>query len=207
MSSRGLIKSGPQEKLGNFCMSNGRTMVIEYSDMPEALAHAKGPDGRLLYRIGSPAIHLLRRDFVARLTGAGAVKLPVHRAVKKVSCLGPDGQLVKIHHPNAVKLEMFIFDALPMARRPLILEAERDEQFAPVKNPAGADSVESSQRLQQERAARWLGAAGLAIPRQPNGTLACRLELSPRRFLDREDVLAAGPTLSPPPVGGEVCYE
>ncbi len=205
MSSRALVKTGPLEKLGNFCMVDGKLTIIEYSDMPEDLAHAKGPDGRLRFRIGSPAIHVLRRDFVERLTAKGRLELPLHRAIKKVPCVDGTGQAVKVHHPNAVKLEMFIFDALPLARRPLILEAEREEQFGPVKNPTGVDSVESSQRLQQERAARWLEAAGVRVPRNPDGTLQGRLELSPRRFLDAEDVTAAGP-LTPPEPNADTYY-
>ncbi|MFA5204845.1 MAG: UDPGP type 1 family protein [Lentisphaeria bacterium] len=207
MSSRGLVKTGPLEKLGNYCLAGGKVTIIEYSDMPEALAGAKGPDGRLRFRVGSPAIHLLRRDFIERLTEGGRLRLPLHRAVKKVPCVDEAGQPAKIHHPNAVKLEMFIFDALPLANRPLILEADRAEQFAPVKNPTGVDSVESSQRLQQERNARWLEAAGVAVPRQAGGVLDCTLELSPRRFLDREDVAAAAPTLTPPAAGAAAYYE
>ena len=207
MSSRALLKTGPFEKLGNYALHAGKLTIIEYSDMPEALAQAKEPDGRLRFRIGSPAIHLLAREFVERLTEKGRLQLPLHRAVKKVATIDANGEPAKIHHPNAVKLEMFIFDALPLARRPLILEAEREEQFGPVKNPTGVDSVETSQRLQQERAARWLEAAGVPVPRHADGTVNCRLELSPRRFLEREDVLAAGPQLTPPPAGGEAYYE
>lgn len=207
LSSRGLVKTGPAEKLGNYCQLDGKVTIIEYSDMPEALTHAKSPDGRLRFRIGSPAIHLLRRDFIERLTAGGRLSLPLHRAVKKVPCVDELGQPAKSHRPNAVKLEMFIFDALPLANHPLILEADRAEQFAPVKNPTGVDSVESSQRLQQERAVRWLEAAGVAVPRRPDGTLDGTLELSPRRFLDREDVVAAGPALTAPAPGAATAYE
>ena len=207
MSSRALAKTGPMEKLGNFCLIDGKLTIIEYSDMPEELATSKDPGGRLRFRVGSPAIHVLRRDFVERLTENNRLKLPLHRAVKKVPGIDAAGQPIKVHHPNAVKLEMFIFDALPLARKPLILEAEREEQFAPVKNPTGVDSVESSQRLQQERAARWLDAAGVTVPRNPDGTLHCRVELAPRRYLDRDDVAAAAPQLTPPPAGAEAVFE
>jgi UDP-N-acetylglucosamine/UDP-N-acetylgalactosamine diphosphorylase len=207
MSSRGLVKTGPLEKLGNYALDGGKLTIIEYSDMPDALAHQKGPDGRLAYRVGSPAIHVIRRDFVERLTADGRLKLPLHRAVKKVPCVDETGEPAKLHHPNAVKLEMFIFDALPLANKPLILEGAREEQFGPVKNPTGVDSVESSQLLQQQRAAAWLEAAGVAVPRKPDGALDGKLELSPRKYLDREDVAAAAGTLAAPPPGAETVYE
>ena len=207
MSSRGLVKTGPQEKLGNYALAGGKLTIIEYSDMPDNLANQKGPDGRLAYRVGSPAIHVIRRDFVERLTAGGRLNLPLHRAIKKVSCVDETGAPAKIHHPNAVKLEMFIFDALPLANKPLILEADREEQFGPVKNPAGVDSVESSQFLQQKRAAAWLEAAGVKIPRKADASLDGKIELSPRKYLDREDVLAAGGTLPSPEPGSETIYE
>ena len=207
LSSRGLVKTGPFEKLGNYCLVNGKVTIIEYSDMPEDLAKSKGPDGRLRFRVGSPAIHIIRRDFVERLTEGGRLKLPFHRAVKKVPCLDEAGAPVTPAEANAVKLEMFIFDALPLAGKPVILEADRAEQFGPVKNASGIDSVDSSRKLQQERAAVWLEAAGIRIPRQADGSLDCTLELSPRRYLDRADVVAAKDAFTAPESGTQAYFE
>ena len=41
---------------------------------------------------------------------------------------------------QGVKLEQFIFDSFPEAERPLLVEAAREEEFAPVKNVDGAPS-------------------------------------------------------------------
>ncbi|NOY81724.1 MAG: UDPGP type 1 family protein [Kiritimatiellaeota bacterium] len=206
MSSRALIKTGPFEKLGNFCVSSGTLQIIEYSDMPKDLATAVGPDGRLRFRAGSPAIHILRRSFVEHMT-EGEVRLPLHRAEKKVSCVDADGNTVQPVAPNAVKLEMFIFDALPEARAPIVLEMARGEQFGPVKNPDGVDSVVSCRALMVERAARWLEAAGIQVPRESDGRPACLVELSPRRYLDPEDVKANAARITPPRPGEAKAYE
>lgn len=207
MSCRALIKTGPMEKLGNFCELNGRTEIIEYSDMPDELAEARDPDGRLTFRAGSPAIHVLNRQFVESLTENDRLNLPVHRAVKKVQHVDAEGRLVDPQEPNAVKFEMFIFDALPLARNVLILEAVREEQFGPVKNKTGVDSAESCRTLMVERAARWLDEAGLPVPRQADGAPDCVVELSPRRYLDPEDVAADAARLTPPKRGAEECYD
>ena len=37
-------------------------------------------------------------------------------------------------------MEQFIFDAFPQAERPLLVEAAREDEFAPVKNADGAPS-------------------------------------------------------------------
>jgi len=206
MSSRSLTKTGPFEKLGNFCLSDGRLIIVEYSDMPEELAVQEDEAGRLRFRAGSPAIHILDRAFVERIT-EGQLKLPLHRAEKKVPCIDAEGNRIEPASPNAVKLEMFIFDALPLAENPLILEADRSEQFGPVKQVEGVDSVQSARQFLQERSARWLEKAGITVPRRGDGALACMIELSPRRFVDEDDVLAQAASLRAPLANAEEYYE
>ncbi|MFW5894215.1 MAG: UTP--glucose-1-phosphate uridylyltransferase [Verrucomicrobiota bacterium] len=206
MSSRCLIKTGPQEKLGNFCIVDGRVQIVEYSDMPTELAEEKTTDGQLRFRAGSPAIHLLSRRFVERVT-EGGLHLPIHRAVKKVPFVNDDDQLVTPGEPNAIKFETFVFDAIPMAKNPLILEADRREQFGPVKNPAGVDSVESCRELMNERAARWLEHAGLDVPRTPEGNVDAVIELSPCNFPDAETVQEQAHRLKPPRRNAKEYYQ
>lgn len=204
MSSRSLTKTGPFEKLGNFCIADGQMTIIEYSDMPDELATAEDESGRLLYRAGSPAIHVIRRDFVESLT-SGELKLPFHRADKKVPFLNEAGEQVKPEENNAVKLETFIFDALPMAKNPLILEACREDQFGPVKNATGVDSAESCRELMQDKCARWLEAAGVAVPRKADGTLDCQLEIASNFASDAAE-LAEKDGLTAPEAGASVYY-
>ena len=61
MSAKALPKRHPLEKLGNFCMVDGKVTVIEYSDLPEELAYATRDDGTLLFSAGSIAIHVFSR--------------------------------------------------------------------------------------------------------------------------------------------------
>ncbi len=207
VSSRMLAKTGPFEKLGNFCMSEGRLHIVEYSDMPEDLALQRDRDGRLLFISGSPAIHVFSLDFLDRLGDpASPVRLPWHRADKKVAFVDGSGRLVKPEKPNAVKLETFIFDCLPLAEKTIILEGMRDEQFSPTKNPDGVDSVESARRMLSERDARWLEAAGIEVPRSPDGSLDCVVELSPMKYYDAEDVSMLKGQITPPRSGEKRLY-
>ncbi len=41
---------------------------------------------------------------------------------------------------QGVKLELFIFDTFPLAKRVALLEVHRHEEFAPVKNAPGSAS-------------------------------------------------------------------
>ena len=207
MSCRSLTKTDSFEKLGNFCISGGKVVIIEYSDMPPQLAKSQDAFGRLLFRAGSPAIHILKRDFVDRITAGRKLQLPLHRALKKVPYVEAQGQRVCPTENNAVKLEMFIFDALPLAEKVLILEADRHEQFGPLKNAAGSDSVATCQQLMVARAARWLEQAGVRVPTRPDGTPDCVIELSSRRYLDPEDVKENAANLSAPAPGAQEYYD
>ena len=184
MSSRSLTKTGPFEKLGNFVSIGDRISIIEYSDLPEEKALEKDESGQIKYRAGSPAIHILRRDFIEQFA-SGEIKLPYHRAEKKVAHVDETGQLVSPDQPNAVKFETFVFDALPFAKNPLILEADRNEEFSPVKNMTGVDSLESSQQDQIKRAKRWLKNAGYAIKAETT------VEICPRAYPSEPALLSA----------------
>ena len=116
--------------------------------------------------------------------------MPCHRADKKVPFINENGELVTPDAPNAVKLETFIFDALPLASATMVLECDRAEVFAPTKNPTGVDSVESCRMMIMERDAKRLEKAGVKIPRKADGTLDAQIEISPRVAFDEEDVAA-----------------
>ncbi len=179
MSAKMLPKSHPKEKVGNFCLQDGKVSIIEYSDMPADLAELRHDDGSLAFNAGSIAIHIISVPFIDRLTSGTDARLPYHRAVKAVPFVDDNGQVVKPAKPNAVKLERFIFDALPLAKHAIILETDRVEEFAPIKNAEGDDSPTSSKHLQTERAARWLEKHGVKVPRHPDGSVNAVIEISP----------------------------
>jgi len=187
MSSKAVLKCDPLERVGNFACVNGRVNVIEYSDLPEDMARKKRDDGRLLFEAGSIAIHIISRRFVEKINDHG-FSLPWHRAQKQVPFVDMQGTLVHPTKPNAIKLETFVFDALPLADRSIILEIDRSEQFAPIKNASGVDSLETSQKLQVQRAARWLEQADIPAPRKADGSPDVNIEISPLFALDPDEL-------------------
>lgn len=180
MSSKMLPKASPDEKVGVFARSRGQTMVIEYSDLPPALAQQRDAAGNLRFMAGSIAIHMIGRAFIERLTQGGDFRLPWHRAEKKVPYVDPaTGEHVNPPKPNAVKLESFVFDAIQFAESSIVYETTRTEEFAPIKNAEGVDSIHSSHELQNERSARWLEQRGVRVPRDEAGRVEARIEISP----------------------------
>jgi UDP-N-acetylglucosamine/UDP-N-acetylgalactosamine diphosphorylase len=196
MSSKAVIKSSAKEKVGNFCLVDGKTNVIEYSDLPDELAEKRNPDGSLVFHLGSIAIHMINTSFIERLNSKD-FSLPLHRAVKKIPHVDSQGRLVEPREPNGVKLESFIFDAIPMASNSIILDIDRAEEFAPTKNATGVDSAESCRAMMVERAARWLEAAGVRVPRRADGSCDCLIEMAPSFALEPADVKAKRNLIGP----------
>ena len=188
MSAKCLPKRDPFEKLGNFCVLDGKVTVIEYSDMPRELAVATTEDGHLRFSAGSIAIHVLSRSFAQRLTEGGKCPLPLHRAEKASAFIDETGALIEPEKPNTIKLEMFIFDAMPPAAKTVILETVRSEEFSPIKNAEGPDSPATSLHDQVRRAAKWLEQAGIKVPRDADGQVAAAIEISPLYASSAEDL-------------------
>ena len=187
VSTKVVFKTKPEEKVGVLALVNGRCGIIEYSDMPQAMAEERDDDGNLAFRAGNPAIHLFSTDFLERITTSSS-SLPYHVAYKKVPYFDRvSGLMIEPTEPNALKFERFIFDALPLAERWLAVSVEREDEFAPVKNATGNDSPDSCRAMQVERAARWLEQVGVVVPRDETGKSCFPLEIRPSFALDADD--------------------
>jgi UDP-N-acetylglucosamine/UDP-N-acetylgalactosamine diphosphorylase len=175
MSSKAVKKLSSEERVGTFVQTGESLQVMEYSDIPQKISREKQKNGSLRFGLGSIAIHMLERNFVNRVAGSEKTKsqgLKYHGAHKKVCCLDKKGSRVHPSKPNAIKAETFVFDALPLARDPLLVEINREEEFGPIKNPSGSDSRSSSEKLQISRNQRWLKVIG--VPEKLN-----KVEISP----------------------------
>ncbi|MBN2068568.1 MAG: UDPGP type 1 family protein [Opitutales bacterium] len=180
MSSKMIPKRSPDEKIGVFCHQKGKLKVIEYSDLPEALATETDESGNIRFISGSIALHVVSREFIARVGGGEAdYALPFHRADKKVPTIDIQGNPVKPEKPNGVKFEMFVFDALPYAKHPVVMEFHRKDEFSPIKNPEGLDSPAACSRDQVCQWTRWAIAAGVPLQADEAGWPGFTWEVSP----------------------------
>lgn len=186
MSTKVVAKRDPAEKVGVICEVEGRTRVIEYSDLDAERMNARDTNGALLYRGGNIAVHAFERTFIERLTD-GEFQLPYHRAHKSIPFVDAAGRTVKPDSPNGIKFESFVFDALPAANSTLTQEVARDEEFAPVKNADGDDSPATSRAALTQQYGRWLRAAGIDVPGSAiDGTVQGSIEIAPGFALDAE---------------------
>jgi UDP-N-acetylglucosamine/UDP-N-acetylgalactosamine diphosphorylase len=176
--SKAMAKTSAEEKVGAIVRGDGRDRVVEYTEVtPEQMRTPA-------LRWGSPGLHCWSTAFLRRLVAAG-FRLPLHRSAKPLQAwVGGSEQKV-----DGWKHERFVFDLLPVAERSVVMEIDRDAEFAPVKNATGADSVDTAVGLAHRQYVEWLEAAGVRVELPP-GEL---VEISPlyaptrRRFLERWD--------------------
>lgn len=187
MSTKVARKADDLERVGNVCRLDGKLAVVEYTEFPESAARKRNPDGSRAFDAGNLAIHLLDVEFVERVT-AGPLSLPYRRAEKAIPFVDESGVRVEPKTPNAVKLETFIFDVLPLAKNALVLEVDRAEEFSPVKNATGVDSLETAQRDLVRRSCRWLAQAGVEVPLRTDGEPGATVVVSPLMALELTDL-------------------
>ncbi len=183
MTTQVVAKRHPLERVGNVVSVDGRVQVIEYSDLPDSVAHQTDETGNLSLWAGNLAVHLMDTSFLQRCA-ADAHSLPFHVARKKVPCLDEQGQVVDPKTPNAVRFEKFIFDLLPQAKNSLVIEADPAEAFAPVKNAPHekTDTAATAQAAILAQGAKLAEQAGLKI------LPGARLEINPRFALDAAEL-------------------
>lgn len=143
-AAKGVKKRDPFEKVGVLCKKNGLPAVIEYYELDEARALERGEDGELAYSFGVTLNYLFRAQ---KLMQIPYTAIPVHVVKKKIPCLGEDGTLLSPESDNGFKFETLILDLVQKMGNCLPFEVVREQEFAPVKNREGADSVETARRL------------------------------------------------------------
>jgi len=147
------------ERVGVAALRNGRFHVVEYSEISEDMAKRAAATGdRLEFGAANICNHFFTLDFLRNVVVPG-MRATHHAARKAVPCV--DDPAPKA--PNALKLELFIFDAFPLADRFLAFEAPRESTFAPVKNATGADSPATARAAVTRLHAQWLASAGVAL--------------------------------------------
>ncbi len=208
MSNVVVRKLSPEERMGVVARRDGRTILVEYSDLPDHLAQARDGHGELVFWAGSIAVHAVDVALAERITANGG-GLPFHAAVKRVPHVDETGALVAPDGLHAVKFESFIFDALPLAERVCSLEAAREDEFSPIKSADGDDSPATARRDLNRMYARWLESAGVIVPRDGAGEPAVDIEIDPLYASEADELTGripsgfrvTGPTVLEPPRG------
>ena len=139
-----IAKASPDENVGVLCLEKGKPSIVEYYEITDEMRHSREPDGTYSYQYGVILNYLFRVDKLDRTL---SVKLPLHRARKKIKYMNYSGEIVDPDEPNAYKFETLALDMVKLQDDCLAYEVERSREFAPVKNATGVDSVETARAL------------------------------------------------------------
>ncbi|MDE7181514.1 MAG: UTP--glucose-1-phosphate uridylyltransferase [Clostridia bacterium] len=149
-SAKVVSKTCPEERVGVLCEENGKPTIVEYYEMPPELAKKREKNGELTFRYGVTLNYLFN---VNALNNTLFGKLPYHLAKKAIPHI-ENGEKVTPTEPNGYKFETLVVDMVKLMGSCLAYEVERDNEFAPVKNMTGADSVDTARALLKKNGVR-----------------------------------------------------
>ena len=142
--SKVVAKADPEERVGVLCLEDGKPSIVEYYEMTDEMMHSREADGTFSYNYGVILNYLFRVD---KLNQTLSVKLPLHRAFKKIEYMDENGEMITPDEPNAYKYETLALDMVKLQDDCLAYEVDRSREFAPVKNKTGVDSVDTAREL------------------------------------------------------------
>lgn len=137
-------KSNPDEKVGVMCLEDGKPSIVEYYELTEEMRDARDENSDYAYYFGVILNYLFKVEDLEKMM---ATRMPLHIVEKKIPCLDENGSPVKPEEPNGYKFENLVLDMIHQLDSCLPFEVVREREFAPIKNAAGVDSVESAREL------------------------------------------------------------
>ncbi|MCM1261482.1 MAG: UTP--glucose-1-phosphate uridylyltransferase [Butyrivibrio sp.] len=147
VGSKVVRKNAPDERIGVMCLEDGRPSIVEYYELTDELMNTKDANGEPVYNFGVILNYLFREKDLEEIV---AKKLPLHVVEKKIPYLNEAGETVKPEEPNGCKYEQLVLDMVYQLESCLPFEVVRNNEFAPIKNKTGVDSVESARKLCEE---------------------------------------------------------
>ena len=137
-------KAAPDEKVGVMCLEDGRPSIVEYYELSQEMMDAKDENGDPAYNYGVILNYLFRTAELEKVTDD---KMPLHVVNKKIPYITDEGENVSPTSPNGIKFEQLVLDMIHQLSSCLPYEVVRENEFAPIKNLTGIDSVESAREL------------------------------------------------------------
>lgn len=176
--NKSVWKSNPHEKVGVVALRDGKPCVVEYSEISKEMAEQTDANGRLVFGAGNICNHFYTLDFLRNQVLKNMGDL-YHIAHKKIPYYDAEQDATVTPETNSgIKLETFIFDVFPLSQNFAVFEAERTDEFAPVKNAPGSstDSPDTARAMISNLSKLWLKKAGAKLENEDSNEIC---EVSP----------------------------
>ncbi len=144
VGSKVVRKAAPDEKVGVMCLEDGRPSIVEYYELSDEMMNAKDANGDPAYNYGVILNYLFK---VSELESVADDKMPMHVVKKKIPYINENGDPVEPEEPNGFKFEQLVLDMIRQLSSCLPYEVIRENEFAPIKNLTGVDSVDTAREL------------------------------------------------------------
>ena len=142
--SKVVRKAAPDERVGVLCLEDKKPSIVEYYEMTDDMVNLRKENGELAYNFGVTLNYLFRVDKLEEIMNNN---MPVHIVEKKIPYMDNNGNFINPEKPNGYKFETLVLDMIHLLDNCLPVEIVREREFAPVKNAAGVDSVETAREL------------------------------------------------------------
>ncbi len=134
----------PEERVGVLCTKNNMPYIVEYYELTEKMRNEKNADGEYAYNYGVTLNYIFP---VSKLISIMNEHMPLHVVKKAIPYIDEDGNPVIPSAPNGYKFETLALDMIRFMDNCLPFEVDREKEFAPIKNAAGADSIDTAREL------------------------------------------------------------
>lgn len=177
-------RSNSAERCSLYVAQGPRIWPLKYHAIPQGIAAATDDDGAPLYWARSTGTHAYRVSFLRRIsTHKNALPaIPCRRSVPNIDELGKQ-QLP--NELNAITFERFVDDLRHYTCQTLLVEADRETKFAPVKYPdfMKAETFTAARTAMVKLHTNWLVDAGTKV------ASGIAVEISPLFALDGADIV------------------
>jgi UDP-N-acetylglucosamine/UDP-N-acetylgalactosamine diphosphorylase len=162
ISAKFIAKRDANEPVGLFVNLNGKATMIDYGDFPKQLVKETNSNGKLRFNTSNILNYLISVKYLSEILGNetkyNQLIFQFNYARKKID--GYDIDNKKEGKVEGIKFELFFNSIFTFAETEMVLlEIDRNEEFAPIKNadPAPNDTPSTSRRIMSNLFKKWLG--------------------------------------------------